>query len=56
MSEPMTSPGDKQPPKELDRLSRSLRDVLTVMKRLSEANAGFLSFTEPSTPPHPQTG
>ena len=30
----------------LDRLSRSLRDVLTIMERLGEANAGFRSLTE----------
>ena len=30
----------------LDRLSRSLRDVLTIMERLSEAEAGFHSLTE----------
>jgi DNA invertase Pin-like site-specific DNA recombinase len=30
----------------LDRLSRSLRDVLTIMERLSEAKAGFRSLTE----------
>src|SRR5919201_20607 len=30
----------------LDRLSRSLRDVLTIMERLSEADAGFRSLTE----------
>src|SRR6516162_8695462 len=30
----------------LDRLSRSLRDVLNVMERLNEAEAGFLSLTE----------
>lgn len=30
----------------LDRLSRSLRDVLTIMERLAEANAGFRSLTE----------
>src|SRR2546423_9121438 len=30
----------------LDRLSRSLRDVLTIMERLSEAEAGFRSLTE----------
>src|SRR5436190_24326242 len=29
-----------------DRLSRSLRDVLTIMERLSEAGAGFRSLTE----------
>ena len=30
----------------LDRLSRSLRNVLTIMDRLSEAGAGFRSLTE----------
>jgi DNA invertase Pin-like site-specific DNA recombinase len=30
----------------LDRLSRSLRDVLTIMERLVEVNAGFQSLTE----------
>ena len=30
----------------LDRLSRSLRDVLTIMERLTDANAGFRSLTE----------
>jgi DNA invertase Pin-like site-specific DNA recombinase len=30
----------------LDRLSRSLRDVLTIMERLDEAGAGFRSLTE----------
>src|ERR1700682_1695696 len=30
----------------LDRLSRSLRDVLTIMERLGEASAGFRSLTE----------
>jgi DNA invertase Pin-like site-specific DNA recombinase len=30
----------------LDRLSRSLRDVLTIMERIAEANAGFRSLTE----------
>jgi DNA invertase Pin-like site-specific DNA recombinase len=30
----------------LDRLSRSLRDVLTIMQRLGEASAGFRSLTE----------
>src|ERR1700757_1573551 len=30
----------------LDRLSRSLRDVLTIMERLVEAEAGFRSLTE----------
>lgn len=29
-----------------DRLSRSLRDVLTIMERLGEANTGFRSLTE----------
>src|ERR671921_1836603 len=30
----------------LDRLSRSLRDVLMIMERLAEAEAGFRSLTE----------
>ena len=30
----------------LDRLSRSLRDVLTVMERIQERKAGFRSLTE----------
>ena len=30
----------------LDRLSRSLRDVLIIMERLAEAEAGFRSLTE----------
>ena len=30
----------------LDRLSRSLRDVLTIMERLAEAKAGFRRLTE----------
>jgi len=30
----------------LDRLSRSLRDVLTIMDRLGEARVGFRSLTE----------
>ncbi len=30
----------------LDRLSRSLRDVLTIMERLAEAKAGLRSLTE----------
>jgi DNA invertase Pin-like site-specific DNA recombinase len=30
----------------LDRLSRSLRDVLTIMERLGDAKAGFRSLTE----------
>ena len=30
----------------LDRLSRSLRDVLTIMERLGEAGVGFRSLTE----------
>jgi DNA invertase Pin-like site-specific DNA recombinase len=30
----------------LDRLSRSLRDVLTIMERLQEKKAGFRSLTE----------
>src|SRR4029077_17097548 len=31
----------------LDRLSRSLRDVLTIMEQIHEAKAGFRSLTEP---------
>src|ERR1700758_389414 len=30
----------------LDRLSRSLRDVLMIMERIKEAEAGFRSLTE----------
>jgi DNA invertase Pin-like site-specific DNA recombinase len=30
----------------LDRLSRSLRDVLTIMERIQDAKAGFRSLTE----------
>jgi DNA invertase Pin-like site-specific DNA recombinase len=30
----------------LDRLSRALRDVLTIMERIQEAGAGFKSLTE----------
>jgi len=30
----------------LDRLSRSLRDVLTIMERIQESKAGFRSLTE----------
>src|SRR5258705_10485839 len=30
----------------LDRLSRSLRDVLLVMERIQESNAGFMSLGE----------
>ena len=30
----------------LDRLSRSLRDVLTIMERIQEAKAGFRNLTE----------
>lgn len=33
-------------PTKVDRLSRSLRDVLTIMERLAEAKAGFRSLTE----------
>jgi DNA invertase Pin-like site-specific DNA recombinase len=33
----------------LDRLSRSLRDVLTIMERLTETKAGFRSLTEADT-------
>ena len=34
----------------LDRLSRSLKDVLHIMERIGEAGAGFRSITETSTP------
>ena len=34
----------------LDRLSRSLRDVLTIMERLAEAKAGFRSLTPQLNP------
>src|SRR5947208_16380128 len=37
----------------LDRLSRSLRDVLTIMERLAEAEAGFRSLTEANDPTNP---
>ena len=30
----------------LDRLSRSLKDLLTLMEKISQAGAGFLSLTE----------
>ena len=30
----------------LDRLSRSLRDVLTIMEQIAEAKAGFRSLSE----------
>jgi len=30
----------------LDRLSRSLKDVLHIMERIAEAGAGFRSVTE----------
>lgn len=39
-------PGDVVAVWKLDRLSRSLRDVLTIMERLSVAQAGFRSLTE----------
>ena len=39
-------PGDLLVVWKLDRLSRSLRDVLTIMERLGEAAAGFRSLTE----------
>ena len=39
-------PGDVLVVWKLDRLSRSLRDVLTLMERLAEAGAGFRSLTE----------
>lgn len=39
-------PGDVVVVWKLDRLSRSLRDVLTIMERLGNAGAGFRSLTE----------
>ena len=39
-------PGDVLVVWKLDRLSRSLRDVLTIMERLREHQAGFRSLTE----------
>ena len=39
-------PGDVVVVWKLDRLSRSLRDVLTLMERLETAGAGFRSLTE----------
>ena len=38
--------GDELVVWKLDRLSRSLRDVLIIMERLAEAKAGFRSLTE----------
>jgi len=37
----------------LDRLSRSLRDVLTIMERLAESKVGFRSLTEAIDTPAP---
>jgi DNA invertase Pin-like site-specific DNA recombinase len=34
----------------LDRLSRSLKDVLHIMERIAEAGAGFLRLQKTSTP------
>ena len=34
----------------VDRLSRSLRDVLTIMERLADAKAGVRSLTEAPSP------
>jgi DNA invertase Pin-like site-specific DNA recombinase len=39
-------PGDVVAVWKLDRLSRSLRDVLTIMERLAAAQVGFRSLTE----------
>src|SRR3984957_1048553 len=38
--------GDALVVSRLDRLSRSLRDVLTIMERIKKAEAGFKSLTE----------
>ncbi|WP_276205864.1 recombinase family protein [Deinococcus sp. LM3] len=35
----------------LDRLSRSLKDLLHLMELLGDRGVGFRSLTEPSTPP-----
>ena len=39
-------PGDVLVVWKLDRLSRSLRDVLSIMERIQQAGAGFRSLTE----------
>ena len=39
-------PGDTLVTWKLDRLSRSLRDALTIMERVESAGAGFRSLTE----------
>lgn len=47
------SPGDVIVVYKLDRLARSLKDLLTIIERLEAAGAGFKSITEPidtSTP------
>ena len=41
-----TQAGDVVVVWKLDRLSRSLRDLLTIMEQLGEAGAGFRSLTE----------
>ena len=48
--------GDVRVVGKLDRLSWSLRDVLTIMERLREAGAGFRSLTEAIETPHRQAG
>jgi DNA invertase Pin-like site-specific DNA recombinase len=40
-------PGDVLVVWKLDRLSRSLKDVLTIMETIAKAGAGFRSLTEP---------
>ena len=39
-------PGDEVLIVRLDRLSRSVRDTLTIQERIGEAGAGFRSLTE----------
>lgn len=47
------APGDMLVVWKLDRLSRSLRDVLTIMERLEEVGAGFHSATKVIDTPTP---
>lgn len=41
------APGDKLVVYKLDRLARSLKDLLTIIERLERCGAGFQSLTEP---------
>jgi DNA invertase Pin-like site-specific DNA recombinase len=40
----------------LDRLSRSLKDLLHIMERIGAADAGFRSSRNTSTPPRQPDG